>query len=85
MNDAIIVAIITGFFAFLGTYISNRKSSALVEYRLEELEKKVAIHNGVIERTYKLEQVSAVRNEEMKVCQNRIADLENEVRRLEDK
>jgi len=79
MNQTVLVALITSAFAFLGTYISNRKSSALLQYRMEQLEKKVAIHNGVIERTYKLEQVSAVRNEEIKVCQARLNDLERKV------
>jgi hypothetical protein len=38
-----------------GVYFANRKSSALIEYRLKELEKKVDKHNQVVERTYKLE------------------------------
>lgn len=36
---------------FGGILVSNR----LTTYRLEQLEKKVAAHNSVIERTYKLE------------------------------
>lgn len=36
---------------FGGILISNR----LTTYRIEQLEKKVAAHNSVIERTYKLE------------------------------
>ena len=36
---------------FGGILVSNR----LTTYRLEQLEAKVAAHNGVIERTYKLE------------------------------
>lgn len=38
-----------------GTYFSNRRSSALIAYRLEQLEKKVQTHNNLVERTYKLE------------------------------
>jgi len=79
MSDAIIVSIITGVCALLGTYLSNRKSASLIEYRLQQLESKVNLHNQVIERTYQLEKTSAVREEEMKVCQNRIADLEKKV------
>ena len=30
-------------------------SSKLTQYRLEQLEKKVEVHNGLIERTYRLE------------------------------
>ena len=47
---------VTALLSFLGVYISNRKSAAVMEWRLKELEKKVDKHNQVIERTYKLEQ-----------------------------
>lgn len=47
---------VTALLSFLGVYLSNRKQTALMEYRLKELEKKVDKHNQVIERTYKLEQ-----------------------------
>ena len=36
---------------FGGILVSNR----LTNYRIEQLEKKVAAHNRVVERTYKLE------------------------------
>ena len=59
MSETIIVALITGGLALLGTlggsYLANRKSAALIAYRLEELEKKVQAHNNLVERTYKLE------------------------------
>ena len=51
---------LTAVLSFLGVYLSNRKSAALMEYRLQELEKKVDKHNKVIERTYKLEERAAV-------------------------
>ena len=55
--------------------ISNRsqqeKTRALMEYKLEELTKKVEKHNSVVERTYILE-------EKMKVANHRIEDLEKE-------
>ena len=47
---------VTAICALLGTYYSNRKSTALMAYRIEMLEKKVDLHNKVVERTYKLEQ-----------------------------
>ena len=37
--------------AFGGILVSNR----LTNYRIEQLEKKVAEHNSVVERTYRLE------------------------------
>ena len=36
---------------FSGILVSNR----LTTYRIEQLEQKVAAHNGIVERTYKLE------------------------------
>ena len=49
-------SVLTAVLSFLGVYMSNRKQSALIAYRIEQLEKKVDKHNQVIERTYKLEQ-----------------------------
>ena len=46
---------VTALLSFLGVYISNRKSAALMEYRLQQLEQKVDKHNQVIERTFRLE------------------------------
>lgn len=54
--ENIIVAVITALGAFLGVYVSNRKQTALMAYRLEVLEKKVDKHNNVVERLIKLEQ-----------------------------
>lgn len=51
----LVPAIITGLLSLAGVYLANRKSSALIAYRLEKLEDKVDKHNQVIERTYVLE------------------------------
>lgn len=52
---AVIAAAITAILGFLGTYISNRKQTVLVAYRIEQLEKKVDKHNSIVERMYKAE------------------------------
>lgn len=52
---AVVAAAITAIFGFLGTFLSNRKQTAVVAYRIEELEKKVNKHNNLIERMYKVE------------------------------
>ena len=52
---AALSALITGLLSLLGVYMANRKSSALIGYRLEQLEKKVDVHNKVVERVFKLE------------------------------
>lgn len=55
MTESIIAALITGVLSLIGVYIANRKSSALIIYRLEQLEHKQDVHNGMIERMYKVE------------------------------
>lgn len=64
MNEVLLTSAITGMLSLLGTlagaYFSNRRSTALIAYRLEQLEKKVNLHNSVIERTYILEKDTAV-------------------------
>ena len=50
--------------------------AALIAYRLEELEQKVAKYNGLVERTYHLEEAAAVFEEKLKVANHRIDDLE---------
>lgn len=52
---AVVAAAITAILGFLGTYISNRKQTVLVAYRLEQLENKVNAHNNLVERMYKVE------------------------------
>lgn len=76
MTDAIIVAIITGAFSFLGVYFSNRKSAALVEYRLKQLEEKVQAHNNLVERMYAAEDKLNIQDEKIKVANHRLDDLE---------
>ena len=77
MSESIIVALITGILALIGTYFSNRKSAALLEYRLAELEKKVDKHNQIVERTYHLEEDIALIQAEDKRQNTRIEKLEN--------
>lgn len=77
MTDAIIVALITGAFSFLGVYFSNRKSAALVEYRLKQLEEKVQQHNNLVERMYEAEDRLNIYDEKLKVANHRIDDLEH--------
>lgn len=48
-------AAVTGLLSLWGVYAANRKSSALIAYKIGELEKKVDKHNQVVERTFILE------------------------------
>jgi hypothetical protein len=77
MIEGIIVGILSLIGTLAGTYFANRKSSALIAYRLELLEKKVDKHNSVVELTFKLEEQTAVIEEKIKVANHRIEDLES--------
>ena len=78
MTETVIVAVLSLIGTLCGAYLANRKSSALIAYRLEELEKKVDKHNTVIERTYELEKRADVFENRMKVQEHRMEDLEHE-------
>lgn len=77
MSEALIVALLGFAGTLTGAYLANRKASALIAYRLEELERKVDRHNTVIERTYELEKRAALVTEQLKVANHRIEDLEH--------
>ena len=53
--DTVIVAVISLLGTLAGSYFANSKTTALLSYRMEQLEKKVEKHNQVVERTYKIE------------------------------
>lgn len=82
MSDAVLAALLTGAISLAGTVVTvlttNRKQSALLEYRLKKLEEKQDKHNQVIERTYKLEDRANLMDVKMKVVDHRIDDLEKE-------
>lgn len=65
MSETIIVAALGFLGTLCGAYFANRKSSALIAYRLEQLEEKVNKHNQVVERTYELEKHEEVFKEHM--------------------
>ena len=80
MTEAIIVAVLGLVGTLAGSYLANRKSAALVAYRLEQLEQKVNKHNNLVERTYALEESVALMDERVKVANHRIADLAKHTR-----
>lgn len=74
--ETIISACISAGVTLIVCLISNHgqqeKTRALMDYKLEELTKRVEKHNSVVERTYVLE-------EKMRVANHRIDDLEKKV------
>ena len=70
MTETIIVAIITGGLTLMGVLIANSKQQAVMETKLEELAREVREHNNYARRMPVVE-------EQIKVINHRIADLEN--------
>ena len=76
MSENIIVALLSLAGTLMGSLFGILAANKLVIYRIEQLEKKVEKHNNVLERVYILEKNEAVIEEEIKVANHRIGDLE---------
>ena len=78
--ETIISACISAAVTLIVCVISNNaqqeKTRTLMEYKLEELTKRVNEHNNLIKRTYALEEKMSVHEEQIKVANHRIEDLE---------
>ncbi len=72
----IIVGLLSMVGTFAGSFITGRKAMALIAYRIEQLEQRVSKHNSLVERMYKLEEESSVLQEQIKVANHRLTDLE---------
>lgn len=70
MTEAIVVAVITGMLSLCGVLVSNRKSQAVTDAKIEELTREVREHNNFARRMPVVE-------EQIKVINHRIADLEH--------
>ena len=82
MSEAVIVAIITGGLSLIGVIVSNNhtaqsmdakldKQQAIMDTKLEELTREVRMHNNFAQRI-------PVMEEQIKVANHRIADLDKE-------
>ena len=61
MDQEIIVAGLALVGSLSGTYFANRRATALIAYRLEQLEKKVNQHNSVIFAEHERDYAAACR------------------------
>ena len=82
-----IEAIITGVVAIVVCMINNafqqkradeqhNTTIALIEYKLDQLTRKVELHNNAVERLYEVERKLGVDEEKINVANHRIDDLE---------
>lgn len=73
---AIIVCLINNHYQQKEAEKRHQDNIVLISYRLEQLEKKVDVHNNIVERVYNLERSEGIIEEKIKVANNRISDLE---------
>nr|DAJ43164.1 MAG TPA: hypothetical protein [Caudoviricetes sp.] len=73
MVESVVVAIITGVLTLIGVLISNSKSQAVMETKVNELTREVREHNNFAKRMPVVE-------EQLKVANHRIADLEDDMK-----
>ena len=71
MWESVLAALITGVLTLIGVLVSNGRAQAVTETKLEELTREVREHNGFARRMPVVE-------EQIKVMNHRISDLENE-------
>ena len=76
VSDTVIVSLVALLGTLSGTFGGILTSSKLTNFRLEQLEKKVEKHNGVIERTYDLEKGEELLEERFRDLERRIGSLE---------
>ena len=69
--ESIIAAILSGVVTLIGVLIANSRSNAVMEYKIEELTREVRAHNNFAQRV-------PVMEEQIKVVNHRIADLEQQ-------
>ena len=69
MGEAVIVALITGGLTLLGVMISNGRTQAILETKVEELAREVREHNNFARRMPVVE-------EQIRVINHRLAYLE---------
>ena len=73
MTEAIVVAIITGLLTLAGVIVSNNKSQAVTETKLEELTREVREHNNFARRMPVVE-------EQIKIINHRVEAIENKTK-----
>ena len=78
MTEGIIVALIGLIGSGIGSVLGILASNKLTIYRIEQLEKKVSLHNNLIERTFKLEKQESILEEKINAINEHINRIEDE-------
>ena len=73
--ETVLAAAITGMLTLIGVLISNSRSRAVIEVKLDVLSERVRQHNEVVTRTYELEQGLAVAQNDIENLYHRTEGL----------
>ena len=83
MTEAIITGIVAIVVCMINNIFQQKKADeqhnttiALIDYKLDQLTKKVELHNNAVERLYEVERKLGVDEEKINVANHRIDDLE---------
>lgn len=69
--ESIIATTVTGVLTLLGVLASNSRPRAVMETKIDELTRRVEMHNRMVERTFRLEQDMAVAKRDIKALSER--------------
>lgn len=78
MTEGIVIALIGLVGSGIGSILGILASSKLTNYRIEQLEKKVNLHNNLIERTFKLEKQESILEEKINTINEHINRIEDD-------
>ena len=84
MDQALIAAAATLLVCLINNHYQQKQADkkhdetiSLIDYKLEQLTKKVELHNNAVERLYEVEKRLGIDEEKIKVSNHRIEDLEH--------
>lgn len=72
--ESVVAALASGLLTLMGVLISNSRSRALTEAKIDALTKQVEKHNSLIERTFNLERDMAVARNDIDTLKRAEAD-----------
>ena len=69
--ESIVTALVTGVLTLVGVLVSNSRSRAVIECKLDQLSDRVDKHNQVVERTFLIERKLAVAENDIETLYKR--------------
>lgn len=70
--ESVLAAAITGVLTLIGVLVSNSRSKAVLELKIDTLSERVQKHNELISRTYQLESDMAVTRNDIETLYRKV-------------